>query len=255
MEKNTSTLKIQVNDWHSLHSGFSLALSPGYTPLVGPNGAGKTTLLQQLREYAGANGIDVWSYSNLTDGGNDARERYLSSGNISMFVTATFSSEGEQVAMNFAGIVTEMGARVSKAINSDTPLFVLLDAIDSGASIDRTRETRNFLELVDRDIKDHNAKVYVVAAVNQYELVAERWGINARVGEKVEFASYSEYADFICGFEKQFPRKDTNASEKRKRQTSMKNEHTACRAKRGRVITAAWKQGFRHSRDVNETQR
>lgn len=200
-------MNIEIVDWFELHHGFTLNLNPGFTALVGPNGAGKTTLLHQIKKYAEMNGIDVWSYSNIVDGGDNARQAYLFHGDIKYLATAALSSEGEQVAMNFSLKVGELGATVRNAKQQGKPLFVLLDAIDSGASIDRARDLRNLFDLIYRNDIAHGAEVYIVMAVNHYELVkAPATCVNVRNGKTVAFNSYDEYADFICTFEEKYPR-------------------------------------------------
>ena len=199
---------IKVKDEFGLHNGFSLKLTPGFTALVGPNGAGKTTLLRQIEENAKKKGIKVWRYSNLTEGGNAARQSYLDFGKMDMLMAAATASEGEQVALNFSNRVGDLGKTVRAAVSAGRPLFVLLDAIDSGASIDRARELKSLFDLIyENDIKG-GAEVYVIMAVNHYELVKDVDCVNVRSGKHVKFGSYDEYADFICTFEDQFPRKE-----------------------------------------------
>ena len=79
------SLNVKIEDWYNLHKGFQLTLEPGYTALVGPNGAGKTTILSQLHEFAKKEGIRIWEYSNLRDGGHVAANQYMFSGNIEGF--------------------------------------------------------------------------------------------------------------------------------------------------------------------------
>ena len=182
----------RIEDWYGIHQGFNLLLRPGYTALVGPNGAGKTTLLQQIKEIAEKKGHDVFWYSNLEDGGSTAMERNTLKDNLGFVATAICSSEGERIAMSFGDILPQLGARVRKDIAEDKPLFILLDGLDSGASIDRTRE-----QVVQPGGAEH--EVYILAAVNSYEM-ARRRCVNVRTGESMTFGGYEEYADFICSY-------------------------------------------------------
>lgn len=190
-------MKINIKDVFGIHSGYTLDLQPGYTPLVGPNGAGKTTLLHQLRDYAKAHGILVFEYSNLSDGGGVARQSYMFRGDASLFAASVFSSEGEQIALNFGEAVRKLGAAVKDAQTQGRPLFILLDALDSGASIDRIRELRSFFELV---CQDAGETAYIICASNSYELVRSVPAVNVRTGERITFKDYDEYADFVCTF-------------------------------------------------------
>ena len=127
--------RCKIPDWYGIHSGFNLLLRPGYTALVGPNGAGKTTLLLQLEEIAKERGYEVFHYSNLRDGGENARQQYLREDSLDYLATSVCSSEGEQLVLNFGKIAGKIGGLVRKSVENDTPLFILLDGLDSGASL------------------------------------------------------------------------------------------------------------------------
>lgn len=198
----------EIKDWYDLHSGYTLSLQPGYTALVGPNGAGKSTLLLQLKEIVQNRKIASFSYANNRDGGTIATSKYLLRGDIGLIVNGLCRSEGENVAANFADVAGEIGAKVSTAIQNGTPLFIFLDGLDSGVSIDRARELLGFFELVEKDVGicpgGANHEIYILAAVNNYEL-ARRRCIDPRTGKEVSFGSYEEYTDFICDyFKKQY---------------------------------------------------
>lgn len=194
-------MKIKIKDIFGIHNGYMLDLQPGYTPLVGPNGAGKTTLLHQLRDYAKEHDILLFQYSNLVEGGEIARNSYIFHNDPASLAAATFSSEGEQIAFNFGQAVRKLGAAVRDAKAQGRSLFILLDALDSGASIDRARELRSLFNLICQDAGD---TAYIVCACNSYEMVRSVAGINVRTGKRVRFKDYEEYADFICTFLEKF---------------------------------------------------
>ena len=195
--------RCKIPDWYGIHSGFNLLLRPGYTALVGPNGAGKTTLLLQLEEIAKKRGYEVFHYSNARDGGDRAKQLYLSHGDMEYFATSACSSEGEQVSLNFGKVVGKIGQLVKKSVGNGTPLFILLDGLDSGASIDRTRELMGLFQLMERDAgvmpSGAEHELYIIAAVNSYELAKYRC-LDARTGKTMAFGSYEDYAKFICNY-------------------------------------------------------
>lgn len=193
-------LKIKIDDWYDLHNGFTLTLNPGYTAIVGPNGAGKTTLLQQIKEYADKHDIPVWRYSNTWDG-MMAKDTYIMRGQMELAATTMTSSEGEQVAINFGQAVSKLGRFVNKTKNKgEKKIIILLDAIDSGASIDRARDILDFINMVIKDEKDR--EVYIVMAVNHYELAkAPIDCVHARTGQHRVFIDYDTYAKFIINFD------------------------------------------------------
>lgn len=211
-------MKIKIEDIFGVHNGYMLDLQPGYTPLVGPNGAGKTTLLHQLRDYAKEHDILLFQYSNLVEGGAMARNSYIFHNDPASLSAATFSSEGEQIAFNFGQAVRKLGAAVCDAKAQGKPLFILLDALDSGASIDRARELRSLFNLI---CQDAGETVYIVCACNSYELVRGEPGVNVRTGQKVKFKDYEEYADFIYTFLKRYAPKE-NGQEAEKGGTRMR---------------------------------
>lgn len=195
--------RCKIEDWYGIHKGFMLTLRPGYTALVGPNGAGKTTLLHQLAEIGKKRGYNIIQYSNLTDGGDVAMSEHMWRGDVANFFAGMQSSEGERIALNFGNVLQKIGTAVRKAIAENRPLLILLDALDSGASIDRLRETLGVFELIERDAgvepgaSEH--EIYIVAAVNSYEL-AKRRCVDARTGKSLTFGDYEDYSRFICRY-------------------------------------------------------
>lgn len=203
-------MRCKITDWYGLHNGYMLNLRPGYTALVGPNGAGKTTLLLQLREIAQKRGWDVLYYSNLEHGGKHAQDQYLVDQDFRKLAMSATCSEGEAVAFNFSNIASKIGAAVRKAIETGTPLLILLDSVDSGISVDQQRALIRFFHLVEKDIgvmAGGNAKheIYLVVSCNNYEL-AQNMCIDVRTGKSFLFHSYKEFADFICNYEDTHPR-------------------------------------------------
>lgn len=201
-------MNIQIEDWYELHKGFCLEIEPGFTALVGPNGAGKTTMLQQIREFAKGNEIDLWEYSNIHDGGSTARERYTFYGDIENLAASLTASEGEGVVLNFSNKVADLRRSIEKARETGRPLIVLLDAIDSGASIDRARGLRELFDFIYEHDIAKGAEVYILMAVNHYELAKSPTEcVNVRNGKHLQFKTYDSYAKFICSFEEKFKRK------------------------------------------------
>ena len=212
-------MRIKINDWYELHNGFYLNLRPAYTALIGPNGAGKSTLLRQLKEYANTKKITVIYYSNLEDGGHIARQRYLENGSTENLCTAICSSAGQALWFNFSQIVRNIGDAVRKAKYDKTKLFILLDGLDSGLSINLERELLDLFSLIEKDINltaDRKAdpEVYIIAAVNNYEL-ATRYCIDVRTGKSITFKDYNDYANFICEYENTHIRPEENKERKR----------------------------------------
>ena len=83
------------------------------------------------------------------------------------------------------------------------PLFILLDGLDSGASIDRARDLMHLFDLIESEAKTEDGKdtheIYILVAVNSYELARKRC-LDVRTREYLSFKSYEEYAEFICNY-------------------------------------------------------
>lgn len=195
--------RCKIGDWYGIHSGYTLTLRPGYTALVGPNGAGKTTLLRQLQEVAEKRKYKTFFYSNLNDGGNNAISERLLYGDISFVAAAMTSSEGEKIAQCFGNKLGQIKRLVDEAIAENVLLFILLDGLDSGASIDRLNELMSVFELIERDagVQPGGAEheVYIVATVNNYAL-AKRACVDVRTGKRLSFGDYAEYERFILNY-------------------------------------------------------
>lgn len=192
---------VHIDDWFDIHKGFDLELTPGYTPLVGPNGAGKTTLLRQLNDkFEKHIDFKVFKYNNYSEGGKQATQKQLNCGSISYLATLVTSSEGEQIAMNFGQECKKLGQTVAECKTEGKNLLVLLDAIDSGASIDRLRDYLSLFKMITQDCENSNIECYIVVAVNNYELVQDKICKDVRTGKDISFSSYENYANFICNY-------------------------------------------------------
>ena len=194
---------VHIDDWFDIHEGFDLELTPGYTPLVGPNGAGKSTLLSQLENIFRDNkDFKIFKYSNYFEGGNNAMQKQLgyNFGNINLLAELATSSEGEQIAINFSEQCKLLGQKVAECKSENKNLLILLDALDSGASIDRLREYLNLFKMVFQDCENSNIDCYIIVAVNSYELVKDRTCKDVRTGKDTNFSNYEDYANFICNY-------------------------------------------------------
>ena len=175
-------MKFKINDIYDIHKGYTLDLKPGYTALVGPNGAGKTTLLQQLKEEV-----------------KKSAGEYLFCGDTTAAATVLTSSEGEGIAVNFGKFVQKLGKTVRGAVAAKAEnLFVLVDAYDSGSSIDRIRELRSLVNIIIDDAAPIN--IFFIASANTFEMAREADCVDVRTGKHLRFANYEEFADFVCNY-------------------------------------------------------
>lgn len=191
-------LVINFIDDIGIYSYDEILFNQGITTLIGRNGSGKTTLLRHVRDFCREHKIPCFSYSNFDEGGANAQKQNLYSGNIDMFAGAMLNSEGMNISMNFACKAREIGGAIRKAIDEGASKFVLLlDALDSGASINVIREMKSFFKVIEKDNND-KLQVYIINASNSYEFAKGQRCIDVIDGEEINFKSYEDYSKFIC---------------------------------------------------------
>ena len=132
-------------------------------------------------------------------------QSYLSSGDMTRLATSMTSSEGERIIVHLSRFVPKIKPAIEEVEREGKTLLILIDAIDSGMSIDKLRDIAGMLNMIAKDIEGKN--VYLVISTNSYELAKGRC-LNPRTGKYVSFGSYEEYANFICGFKKMFAKGD-----------------------------------------------
>jgi len=185
----------------NIFSKKSAAIEPGLTVLVGCNGSGKTTFLLAVKEHLKREEIPYLFYDNLRDGGDTARQKAGFFGDISFLATAICASEGENISMNIGRFAYQIGVEIDKYINGrkrPQEIWILIDAADSGLSIDNVREMKQYLfSFIMEDCKKVGIKPYFLVSANEYELVRGEQCYDVARCEYVEFKAYDEYANFI----------------------------------------------------------
>lgn len=214
-----------IKTWRDPYdAGFStcrkkqIEIQQGLTVLVGCNGSGKTTLLHNIKSELKKEDIPVFYYDNEKDGGNDSISESIFYGNLSFTATALCSSEGENISLNLSKIASKLRKFVETGDNGDrfnalaktlalkddneennvsNERWILLDAMDSGYSIDNVIEMKDFFDLVIKDAKEFGIELYIVISSNEYELVHESKCFDVMEGKYIQFASYEDYKKFI----------------------------------------------------------
>lgn len=173
----------------------TIQIKEGVTILVGCNGIGKSTLLHNIKEQLKKEKTKFIEYDNLHDGGLQSTSLAGYMGEMDFLVTSISSSEGENIVMNIGKQASKMGAYVKKYSDQEEYWF-LLDAIDSGLSIDNIVDIKKYLfDVVIDDNKDK--KVYIIVSANEYELCNGENCLDVYHGKYVRFADYDEYRKFI----------------------------------------------------------
>lgn len=216
-----------------LYKKRTITIKPGITVLVGCNGTGKTTLMHQIKYQLKKNNIPCISFDNLHDGGSKAISEAVFFEDFGHVATAVCSSEGENIVMNLANLASRIGgfvrtgkdngknAKLDRAfarIFSDekeeekeisNEKWILLDAVDSGLSIDNVLDVKEYLfKTIIEDYKE--GEVYIIVSANAYEMAREEQCFDVYNGKYITFSDYEEYRDFVLNSRK---RKDERNQE------------------------------------------
>ena len=198
--------KIKVNtkpfdDDLKLYQRKEFTFVPGLNSLVGCNGSGKTTLIDcflipSLRKDK----IEHYKYNDRRQGGSMLMDRMLNvDDDMYGLVRMYMSSEGERIVVGLEKVITALPSFFKE--NKGKPTFLLLDAIDSGMSVDEICEIKELLlDVVIPDAKNRfDIDLYVVIAANNYEWCNDDriHNIDITTAKTLKFKSYEEYVDQI----------------------------------------------------------
>lgn len=190
MSRSFKIIPRYYDDERKLYKHSTIEFNPGITVLVGCNGSGKTTLLRQIERQLDDKDIPYVFYDNLRDGNNHSMQRALDSGNIGFLATMACSSEGERITVNLGNVARQIGYMVQHQKGDE--YWVLLDAIDSGLSVDQVIEVKKYLFhfILERE-KTKN--IYIVCSANEYEMCDGEPCFNIVDCKYVVINSYEDY--------------------------------------------------------------
>ena len=168
-------IKIKISDDYNgvrIHKrkNTSYSLLPGVTCLVGCNGYGKSTTSKEIRDWLTKNSYKYVDFDNTVHGGSFMKAKCVQSGDFKTLATFMESSEGESLIVSFGVYVEKISAALTKRIKDQKPLFVFLDAIDSGISIDNARNIRSFLFRVIEDANKNDISAFIIITANTFEM-------------------------------------------------------------------------------------
>ena len=220
-----------INTWRDPYAeGWStcrpkqIDIKPGLTVLVGCNGAGKTTLLHNIQNELKKKNVPFVEFDNLKDGGSNGISSASFNKNFTMMSLMMESSEGENIGHNFGQWVRGVREfiingkydsgrkedrfadifRDKEEIEKENEIFknynerwLLIDATDSGLSIDNVIEFKNVFNLILEDAKSFDKEVYIIISANEYELARGEQCFDVNAGKYLTFTDYDDYRKFI----------------------------------------------------------
>lgn len=173
-----------------LYKHPTMEFNPGITILIGCNGSGKTTLLHQIKAQLDKTDTPYILYDNLHDGGSNGMSAAFFHDDIQLAATMMCSSEGKQISLNLGTVAKKFGYMMSHSTGNER--WVLLDAIDSGLSIDQVQEVKNNLFHLMLDL-EKDKELYIICSANEYEMCVGEPCFNIVDGKYVEIDSYEDY--------------------------------------------------------------
>lgn len=202
-----------INMWRDPYNqGFSTCrlktatFESGVTVLVGCNGSGKSTMLHNIQAELENKKIPVFFYDNVEKNRLSLYES-LSSGDVKLASMQMCSSEGENISLNLGQMVQKLKNFLKTGKNGKyyqklkdvvgNERWLLIDAIDSGYSIDNVMELKEFFSMILNDAKKMGLNLYIVVSSNEYELAYNSNCMDVTEGKYVRFNDYSEYKKFI----------------------------------------------------------
>lgn len=176
-------------------------IQSGLTVLVGCNGCGKTTFLNHLRrELEEDSNVELVTFNNVSEGGHAAMDKAMFYGDTSFVMRAACSSEGERIRQNLEKIASACGKAFRSILKSDSKkeLWVLLDAVDSGLSVDNIVELKeDLLHLLIGDCESQGIEIYILASANEYEMARGEKCLDIQNGKYVKINSYEQYRQLV----------------------------------------------------------
>lgn len=207
-----------INVWRDPYgAGFNttrarkVVFTKGTTVLVGCNGAGKTTLLQNIEDELRKADIPVFMHSPTT-ALPKMIDKAMFEGNFGLVGASRSMSEGENIGLVFGQSFDTIKKFIATGRYSDRLLkifsepereitsderWILLDAIDSGYSIDNIVQLKKVFNRMYEDAGAHNVDLYIIVSANTYELARNSNCLDVMTGKNVYFATYEEYRSFI----------------------------------------------------------
>ena len=188
------------DEYYKIYNKDSVEIKPGITNLLSCNGGGKTTLLQQIKyQLVKDDSVILFEYSEVSEGRSHAMDKYGFLEQFDKLSRNFMSSEGENVLNNFGEFCGKLGGKINNLDTDKKEVWILLDGIDSGLSVNEIATFNSFFKMVCKDIQEKGLTPYILIAGNNYELIGEfkESCLDAINLEYLTVNSYEEYRKII----------------------------------------------------------
>lgn len=194
-EKVFTIVRDYYDEGDYLYTTEEVEIIPGITVLVGCNGSGKSTLIHQIKDQLESENIPFYHFDNLSDGGGYARSVAVYFGDMDFAARGMTSSEGENIRLNIENMAGRLGHDIRKKYKDTDQYWILLDAIDSGLSVDNIVELKDLLNMIIELESDKD--IYILIAANEYELARGEECFDVTNCMYRIFKDYESYREFI----------------------------------------------------------
>ena len=188
--------KIPTNpyDDRKMYDTGNFTFSSGITVLVGCNGSGKSTLMLHIKDKLQESNTPFLYYDNLFDGNSTSVSSAMLAGDTETAAALLTASEGERIYINIGRMAARIGSMVRNA-KAEDELWILMDATDSGLSIDNAAEIKEFFKNV--LLPDAPENTYIIISANAYEMCRGELCMDVYDGNYMRFSDYEEYRNHI----------------------------------------------------------
>lgn len=190
------------DDGRQFYKVKAVQFAPGLTTLCGCNGFGKTTLLNEIKTYLSKKSVPVACFDNVGQNGGQNYSRDMLNRSLSGLaapeemrdaILLMDSSEGEKIGVAVADFMRRAVQQSRNYQGKRGEFWVLIDALDSGLSVDVIDEIKEslFEALLQNMPEDMN--IYIVVTSNSYEMSE---GTHCMMCDSLIYEDISSYEKF-----------------------------------------------------------
>lgn len=181
------------------------------TSLVGCNGSGKSTLMMMIQDQLKEDpDILCLKYNDRTEGGSNLMSMFHFHRQMDRLAETFMSSEGERIFIGVGNFISGLRAQIAK--KKPKEIWIFLDAVGSGLSIDNIQEIREIVPVIVED--NPGIDVYFVVSTNEYEFTCGVDCIDVTTFKHIMFKSYEAYRGYILDTRKKKDKREQRAREK-----------------------------------------